>query len=112
MLKITTKETPGSLTYVLEGRLCRPWTVEAERSWSNLISTAGDKELLLDLAGVTFVDRDGEVLVTSILEQGAKVRASGLLVSHMVRQAQRRAAQKSRHTSRGTPRPRRGPGVL
>jgi anti-anti-sigma regulatory factor len=112
MLKVTIKEQPESFTLVLEGRLCRPWTSEAERGWSTLILAAADKELLLDLAGVTFVDRDGEALLTSILEHGAKVRASGVLVSHMVRQVQQRISSRPARSSRGTPRSRRGPSVL
>lgn len=111
MLKITTKDRPGSLTFVLEGRLCRPWTAEAEQGWSNLISTVGDRELLLDLDGVTFVDREGEALLASIIEQGPKVRASGVLVSHIVEQVQKRVLRKSRRDSRGTPRSHCDPGM-
>lgn len=112
MLKVTVKEQPQSCTLVLEGRLCRPWTSEAERGWSKLILAAADKELLIDLAGVTFVDRDGEALLASILEHGAKVRVSGVWVSHMVRQVQQRILSKPPHSSKETPRSRRGPGVL
>jgi hypothetical protein len=67
--------------------------------------------MLLDLAGVTFVDRDGEALLTSILEHGAEVRASGVLVSHIVQQVRQRLLRKSTRASRGTPRLRRSPGV-
>jgi anti-anti-sigma regulatory factor len=111
MLRVTTRKRPDSLTLVLEGRLCHPWTAEAERGWSHLISTAGDQEMLLDLAGVTFVDRDGEALLSSILEHGAEVRASGVLVSHIVQQVRQRLLRKSTRASRGTPRLRRSPGV-
>lgn len=112
MLKVTIKEQPEAFTLVLEGRLCRPWTSEAERGWSNLMSAAGNRDLLLDLAGVTFMDQDGEALLASILAHGAKVRASGVLVGHMVRQVQQRILPKPVRSSRGTPRSRRGPGVL
>jgi ABC-type transporter Mla MlaB component len=97
VLKITTTEQSESLTLVLEGRLCRPWTGEVEGRWLDLLASAveKEKEVLLDLAGVTFVDRDGEALLGSILEGGASVRASGVLVSYIVRQVQRRIATKS-----------------
>jgi anti-anti-sigma regulatory factor len=111
MLKVTTKEAQCSLTFVLEGRLCRPWTVEAERGWRKLVSSAGNKKLLLDLAGVTFVDGDGEALLASMMESGTKVRARGVQVSHLVTQVQKRMQRKSRRFSRSTPRPRRDPGV-
>jgi hypothetical protein len=93
MFKVTMKEQPGSFTLVFEGRLCRPWTAEAEREWSSIESAAGDKEVLLDLAGVTFVDRDGEALLSSILARGARVRASGLLVSHVLEQVRQRMSR-------------------
>jgi anti-anti-sigma regulatory factor len=90
MLKITVKERPGSLTFVLEGRLCGAWAAEADRAWSRLLETVHDREILLDLAGVTFVDRDGEALLAAILGRGTKVRASGVLVSHVVEEVQQR----------------------
>ena len=90
MLKIIRREQPASLTFVLEGRLCHPWTAEAERSWLQLLSMAGNKELWVDLAGVTFIDRAGEELRASILERDTKVRVSGVLVSHLVEEVQRK----------------------
>ena len=112
MLKITTKDLPESFTLVLEGRLCRPWLGEVEDRWSELISSAGEKQLLVDLAGVTFIDQDGEKLLASILVRGTAVRASGVLVSsYMVQQVQQQIAQEATRASRSTPKPRRGPGV-
>lgn len=111
MLKVTTKEGSASLTFVLEGRLCRPWTAEAERVWTNLISTAGDKKVVLDLSGLTFVDGDGESLLGLMIESGTQVRARGVLVSHLVAQVQKRMQRKSKRFSRDAPRPRRDPGA-
>ena len=111
MLKITTKEGAASLTFVLEGRLCRPWTAEAERGWTKLISTAGDKKVVLDLAGLTFVDGDGEALLGLMIESGTQVRARGVWVSHLVEQVQKRMQRTPKRFSRGTPGPRRDPGV-
>jgi hypothetical protein len=50
-------------------------------------------------------------LLASILERGAAVRASGVLVNYMVQQAQQQIARDARRASRSTPQPRRGPGV-
>ena len=111
MLKVTTKEGAASLTFVLEGRLCRPWIAEAERGWTKLISSAGDKQVVLDLAGLTFVDGEGEALLGSMMESGTQVRARGVLVSHLVAQVQKRMQRKSKRFSRGAPGPRRDPGT-
>jgi anti-anti-sigma regulatory factor len=90
MLRITTKERPGSVTMVLEGRLCGAWTAEAEKAWLKLASTAEGQELAVDLSGLTFVDKAGESWLASILGQGAKVKASGVLISHIVHEVERR----------------------
>lgn len=111
MLKVTTKEADVSLTFVLEGRLCRPWTDEAERGWTKLVSNAGKKQVILDLAGITFVDGDGEALLALMMQSGTKVRAQGVVVSHLVAQVQKRMQRSSKRFSRGTPKPRRDSGV-
>ncbi len=103
MLKVTTKELPHSLTFILEGRLCHPWTNEVERDWSKLMQAAGNKELTLDLDGVTFVDREGEALLASMLERGTKVRASGVLIRDLVEQVQKKILRRDSRSSRGTP---------
>jgi anti-anti-sigma regulatory factor len=93
MLKITINERSGCTTFALEGRLCGQWATEASRAWSQLISMDHTKEIVLDLEGVTFIDRDGEALLAWALERGTKVRASGVLVSHMVQEVRQKAAR-------------------
>ena len=90
MLRSTTQERPGSVTLVLEGRLCGAWTAEAEQAWLRIASSAEGQELAVDLAGVTFVDKIGESWLASVLGQGAKVKASGIWISHIVQEVERR----------------------
>jgi len=93
MLKISTKERPGSLTFILEGRLCGAWAAEAELAWARALSAAHDQEILLDLGGVTFIDRAGVVLLASMLARGTKVRASGVMISHLVQEVQEKVSR-------------------
>lgn len=93
MLKITTQQRPGSVTFVLEGRLCGPWAAEAELAWFELVASVHAQEILLDLAGVTFIDRDGEALLATMLGRGTKVRASGVMISHLVEEVQHRVSR-------------------
>lgn len=106
MLKITISDRSGSTTFALEGRLCGQWAAEASRAWSKLLSHSGEKEIVLDLEGVTFVDHVGEELLASALERGARVRASGVLVSHMVQQFRQKV---SRGSTDEREKERRGP---
>ena len=93
MLKISTEEREGSITFILEGRLCGAWATEAELAWSRLLSMAGARDILLDLGGVTFIDRTGETLLASILERGTKVRANGVMISHLVQEVKERVSR-------------------
>ena len=94
MLKISTKEREGSITFVLEGRLCGQWTAEAERAWSRLLVNSTGREVLLDLGGVTFIDRAGEALLASMLARGTKVRGSGVMVNHLINRVQEKVSRR------------------
>ena len=93
MLKISTKERPGSLIFILEGRLCGAWAAEAEVAWARALSASHGQEILLDLGGVTFIDRAGEALLASMLARGTKVRATGVMISHLVQEVQQKVSR-------------------
>jgi anti-anti-sigma regulatory factor len=109
MLKVSVKDRPESLTFVLEGRLCGASTAEAERGWRELVSRAGEKEVVLDVLGLTFVDSAGEHLLGSILERHPTVRARGVLMSHLVQEVRRGLSSKPPQPSRGAPERSRRP---
>ncbi len=79
MLKI---ENPlaagGSVTLRLEGRVIGPWVEELRQSCEPVL--AGGARLALDLSGVSFVDRDGVVLLRSLeRRQVALLNCSGFV---------------------------------
>jgi ABC-type transporter Mla MlaB component len=112
MLKVTIHEAEQGITLVLEGRLCGPCTVEAERGWRDALFRAGNHKILIDLAGVTFVDSEGELLLMNMLQQGAAIRVGGVLMKHLVEELRQRITGADGSTfSRRTPRPHRSPGV-
>ena len=94
MLKVSTKEREGSLTFVLEGRLCGEWAIEAEQAWSRLLANCAGREVLLDLGGVTFIDQAGEALIASMLARSPKVRGSGVVVNHLIDQMQEKVSRR------------------
>jgi ABC-type transporter Mla MlaB component len=111
MLKITIHTDTNGIKLVLEGRLCGECAAEAERSWRNALADAGSREISIDLAGVSYVDRDGESLLMDMLEQGVAVRVGGVWMEHMVADLRRRITVSESAPSRRTPRPHRSPGV-
>ena len=111
MLKVTIHEGANGIKLVLEGRLCGECAAEAERSWRNALAGAGSREISIDLAGVSYVDRGGEALLVDMLEQGVAVRVGGVWKEHLVADLRRRIPVSDAVPSRRTPRPHRSPGV-
>ena len=109
MLKVTLNNSDNGVTLILEGRLCGACTAEAERVWRSVLPAA--KQLSVDLAGVSYVDRDGESLLQDMLEEGATVRVDGVWMEHLVADLRRRIAPRDSALSRRTPRPHPSPGV-
>jgi ABC-type transporter Mla MlaB component len=111
MLKVTLNNGDNAVTLVLEGRLCGACCAEAERTWRSALANAGARQISIDLAGVSYVDRDGESLLQDMLEQGATVRVGGVWMEHLVADLRRRIVPTDSVVSRRTPRPHRSPGV-
>ena len=111
MLKVTVHHRPHEITVVLEGRLCGACAAEAERSWRTALATAATASLSVDLAGVSYVDRDGEWLLMEMLQRGATVRVGGVWMAHLIEELHERITNTAPATSRRAPRPHGSPGV-
>ncbi|SPE32536.1 conserved hypothetical protein [Acidobacteriia bacterium SbA2] len=84
MLKITTHNSTNAATLNLEGKLAGPWVDELERSWRAVKDHAPDKPVIVDLCEVTFVDAEGRRLLSSMYEQGARMRTFGCMAKGVV----------------------------
>jgi anti-anti-sigma regulatory factor len=113
MLKVTIHEEGPCIRLVLEGRLCGPCAAEADRAWRDALSRASNHKIRIDLAGVTFVDSEGELLLMNMLRQRAAIQAGGVLMNHLIEELRQRVVRAGGSaTSRRTPRPHRSPGVF
>ena len=85
MLKITEKKdaVPASMSIILEGRLAGPWVEELNSYWRQFSGTQ-HHGAVIDLTGVTFIDANGKVLLTTLWQQGAELRAAGCLTRCVV----------------------------
>ena len=111
MLKVTLNNSDNGVTLVLEGRLCGACSAEAQRTWHSAHANSGEKQIFIDLTGVSYVDHDGEALLQDMLEQGVTVRVGGIWMDHLVADLRRRIVPGNSAVSRRTPRPRGSPGV-
>ncbi|MGA2072802.1 MAG: hypothetical protein ABSH52_04795 [Terriglobia bacterium] len=84
MLKITVHNSTNAATLNLEGRLAGPWVDELERSWRAVRDDSPDKPVIVDLCEVTFVDAEGRRLLSSMYEQGARLRTFGCMAKGVV----------------------------
>jgi anti-anti-sigma regulatory factor len=67
MLRITRKETRGETTLHLEGRLTSGELTAFDEAWRSSVSA--DRRVVIDLAGVRFVDAAGAAVLRA-LRQG------------------------------------------
>src|SRR5258708_14595691 len=60
MLRITIAETLTEQKWTLEGRLVHPWISELKATWAKTEGARRERQCLVDLTGVTFIDKTGE----------------------------------------------------
>ena len=84
MLKITIHNSTNAATLNLEGRLAGPWVEELGRSWRAVKDNSPEKPVIVDLCEVTFVDAEGRKLLSSMYEQGARLRTFGCMAKGIV----------------------------
>jgi hypothetical protein len=91
MLRITVRESPDTVTLILEGRLAGPWIEEVERAWAAVVGRTSDRHLAVDLSDVTFVEEEGKALLKRIFERGGELRAYDLMTKAIVEEVQGRS---------------------
>jgi hypothetical protein len=88
VLRITREyATETCVTLKLEGRLMGPWTRELDRVAGD--SLAGSGRLLLDVAGLLFVDRAGADLLRALCARGATLSGGSPFVTALLKGDQR-----------------------
>jgi hypothetical protein len=84
MLRITVTENASEQRWILQGRLAGSSIEELTESWcSNRLSQAG-KSRIVDVNGVTSIDKDGEQVLLMMIRDGVKFVARGLYTKHLL----------------------------
>src|SRR6266404_5051433 len=78
MLRITIAETLSEQRWTLEGRLVQPWIAELKSNWAKTETARRERKCVVDLTGVTFIDKDGEEVLAELCKQGAELVATGI----------------------------------
>jgi anti-anti-sigma regulatory factor len=92
MLRVTVQRLPTSIAFQLEGRLASPWLQELDACWQETLSNGKTQKVLLDLTGVTFVDKDGKAWLTAQCQRGAEFIAADCLTKAIVQEIKQTSA--------------------
>ena len=86
MLKVTVERGDRVTTLKLEGKLSGPWVDEAAKVWSVVVVGTAAKDVVVDLSGVTFIDKEGKKLLGQMLRRGAQLRDGRLMTRYIINQ--------------------------
>ena len=84
MLRITVHDTPGALTFQLEGRLAGPWVPVLQECWQSALAGQHEPGLRVDLTGVTAIDAAGRTCLAALHREGAEFIAADCLTRAVV----------------------------
>lgn len=91
MLKISIIESKTRRLFVLEGKLVVPWTNELKGVCQGPGSDLDDRELVIDVRGLTIIGAEGEDVLLDLIMRGAKFRRGGVFTKQILKQLARRA---------------------
>ena len=84
MLRITVHETPGALTFQLEGRLAGPWVRVLQECWQSVSARRRQPIRRVDLTGVTAIDAAGRAQLAALQREGTEFVAVDCLMKAVV----------------------------
>ena len=94
MLRITIAETVTEQRWTLEGRLVQPWISELKSHWAKTETARRERKCVVDLTGVTFIDKSGEKVLAQLCEEGAALVATGMYTCHVVHNIERKKSNR------------------
>jgi anti-anti-sigma regulatory factor len=95
MLRITIAETPTEQKWTVEGQLVHPWISELKSTWTRRETARRERKCVVDLNGVTFIDKNGEKMLAELSKQGAELVATGCYTRHVVENIERKKIESS-----------------
>ena len=84
MLRITIAETPTEQKWTVEGQLVHPWISELKSTWTRTETARRERKCVVDLSGVTFIDKTGEKVLAELSKGGAELIATGCYTLHVI----------------------------
>lgn len=93
-LRITIAETLTEQRWTLEGRLVEPWISELKSNWARTETARRERNCVVDLTGVTFIDKRGEKALAELSMGGAELIATGCYTRHVVHNIEKKKSNR------------------
>jgi len=77
-------ETPSEQRLTLQGRLAGPEVGQLQTCWNEAQATRAGRACVIDVTNLTSVDARGEELLRAMISEGAKFRACGVYIKHVL----------------------------
>ena len=84
VLRVTITNSPTEERWILHGRLGWPWVNQLRGAWRNARRTTETPRCIVDLNGVTFIDKIGKRMLRIMAIQGAQFATSDTGMKHVL----------------------------
>ena len=87
MMRISQIREGSKQCLVVEGSVSGDWVAALEKCWLETQRPPDHEPIRVDLSGVTYVDREGRQLLSRMIQNGAELRATGLMTRAIIEEA-------------------------
>ena len=98
MLRITLKEIASEQRWILQGRLTKNSVPELVSNWQAARDRPSARNQIVDLNEVTVIDKSGEEVLSTMIDEGARFVASGLYTKHLLQTLHERERERKEHS--------------
>ena len=84
MIRISEIRKGSKRRLLVEGTLAGDWLEVLEKSWLEAQASRNGEPRGVDLSGVTWIDDKGRELLKRILQDGAELRATGIMTRSVI----------------------------
>jgi ABC-type transporter Mla MlaB component len=84
LLRIAISSTQDQDTWILQGRLAGQVVDELTTSWKQAVSEEPERQRVVDVVNVTFVDERGEQALQEMMIEGAQFVARGVYMKSLL----------------------------
>ena len=84
MIRISEIRKGSGRRLLVEGTIAGDWLAVLEKSWLEAQASRNGEPMRIDLSGVTWIDDKGRELLKRILQDGAELRATGIMTRSVI----------------------------